>query len=249
MTEQLDLYYADGRQFGFVDAASGAIHDLDGCWRGWAEPNGDAFRADGQYVGRLDREGYLLRDPARPAPPPREPPPPAAPRLPARLDHANRGTYRLRGTGLVDALPELAAIPPNSDPPCGSASPAPGRKLVVLVAVEEARRRQAVGDALADAGYAVLEAGDGDEAMACARGRVGPVDLLLADLHLPGAMTGAALARRLIGWHPGLRALFMDREAERAEPEEEGGELYAVLRTPVRPDELVRAVRAVLGRD
>ncbi|HKG91833.1 MAG TPA: response regulator [Gemmatimonadaceae bacterium] len=281
----MDLYFADGRIFGSLDRATGAVHDVDGRYRGWVEPDGAVYRADGQYAGQLSPDGYdgyVLREVARPAPPPREPRPPA-PRRPSRPDHANRGTLRLLGTGMVDGLRALAAPDPEGGAPDESAAPprgdVPRRQLVVLVATEDPARCRAVGEVLSAAGYAVLEACSGDDALAAARGRVGPVDLLVADLHLPGEMTGAALARRLTGWHPGLRALFLDGPApdgSAAEPrgfwarlapaapapparpaaaglppnaEEEEGETYAVLRTPVKGEELVRAVRAVLGRE
>ena len=281
----LDLYFADGRLFGCVEPQSGAIHDTEGRFRGWVESDGAVYRADGEYAGDLAEGGYVLRDPSRPAPPRRAPPPAAvaAKCRPPRGPHANRGTLRLAGTGRVDALPALAAAPGTEPPFADSAARPPGddvprRKLVVLVATQDGTQRREFCEALEAAGYAVLEAESGDEALAVARGRVGPVDLLLADLHLSGAMTGAALARTLTGWHPGLRALFLDgaaaarpeRPPERrglwarlapataatpARPapaapdaEEEEGELYAVLRTPVQAEELVRAVRAVLGR-
>lgn len=64
-------------------------------------------------------------------------------------------------------------------------------------------------------GYTVLFAGDGDTALKVAQFHVGPIDLLVTDVVLPG-LSGTQLAERLRALRPHLRVLFisgMVREA------------------------------------
>jgi two-component system, cell cycle sensor histidine kinase and response regulator CckA len=75
---------------------------------------------------------------------------------------------------------------------------------------------------LSEAGYVVLEAGDGAEAIGVARDHPGTIDLLLADIVMPG-MHGRELVRQLRSARQGLRALYMSGyEPSRTENEVEG---------------------------
>ena len=61
---------------------------------------------------------------------------------------------------------------------------------------------------LAECGYDVLEAGNGSEALAIAGQKEFKVDLLLADIVMPG-ITGRELAERLLAQSPHTRVLYM----------------------------------------
>jgi CheY-like chemotaxis protein len=62
--------------------------------------------------------------------------------------------------------------------------------------------------ALSDAGYRVLAAASGAEALRAAAEHSGPIDLLLTDVIMPG-MNGRELAERLAAARPATPALFL----------------------------------------
>jgi PAS domain S-box-containing protein len=99
--------------------------------------------------------------------------------------------------------------------------------------------RHAVARMLAEAGYHVLAASSGAEALELARGSV---DLVVSDLVMPG-MGGRMLVNRLRAGHPNLRALFISGVERDASVVPSG---TAFLPKPFGADALLRAVRAVL---
>lgn len=63
-------------------------------------------------------------------------------------------------------------------------------------------------DILQGCGYTVLEARDGDEALAISRKHLGDIDVLLTDVVMPG-MGGKALAQELSRERPGTKVVYM----------------------------------------
>jgi CheY-like chemotaxis protein len=127
--------------------------------------------------------------------------------------------------------------------PTGPARP---RQATVLVAEDEEGLRTVMTEVLTAAGYTVLVAADGEEALSLAEAHDGAIDLLLTDLHMP-RMGGRQLALRLGLRVPGLRVLYISSmvNAELAakavtEPHEE------FLPKPVAPDVLVGTVHELL---
>jgi PAS domain S-box-containing protein len=82
-----------------------------------------------------------------------------------------------------------------------------GRETVLVVEDEDAVRRLACR-ILSESGYTVLSAPDAQGALRVAALHVGPLDLLLTDVVLPG-MSGRDLAQRLTELRPEARALAM----------------------------------------
>ena len=78
----------------------------------------------------------------------------------------------------------------------------------LLVAEDEPAVRALTCHVLRAAGYTVLEAGEGEEAVRVAERHAGPIDLLVTDVVMPG-LGGRELAERLAGRHPGLRVLYL----------------------------------------
>lgn len=85
--------------------------------------------------------------------------------------------------------------------------PTRGTETVLLVE-DDAPVRRLIARGLVDAGYTVLQAGDGFEAVQLAEASDARVDLLVTDVVLP-KMTGDAVADRLRARLPDLRVLFM----------------------------------------
>jgi DNA-binding response OmpR family regulator len=117
-----------------------------------------------------------------------------------------------------------------------------GSPELILVVDDLEAMRKFCAHALAQAGYEVVEAASGGEALLLAE-RSG-FDLLLADLTMPG-MSGAALAKALRASRPALPALYMSGEDARSDiphllPHE------AFLLKPFQAEELVARVRKLL---
>jgi PAS domain S-box-containing protein len=93
------------------------------------------------------------------------------------------------------------------------ASAGPGGHERILVAEDEELAREMIADALRGAGYRVLVAASGTEALEI--GCREPVDLLLTDAVLPG-MGGRELAERLSAARPNVRVLYMSGYTENA---------------------------------
>jgi len=118
-----------------------------------------------------------------------------------------------------------------------------GRGETVMVVDDEPLVREAIARFLVGRGYAVVEAGSAEEALAIMDGRPGPVDLLLTDVVMPGKR-GPELARAFRDRFPGRPALLMSGYPEPAAGEEPLAGEY--LEKPVTPDSVARAVRAAL---
>jgi PAS domain S-box-containing protein len=89
-----------------------------------------------------------------------------------------------------------------------------GSEIVLLVEDDEGVRRLA-RVILGHYGYGVLEAATGMEALEVARESDDHIDLLLADVVMPG-MSGLELARALSEVNPGMKVLYMSGYSEEA---------------------------------
>jgi signal transduction histidine kinase/ActR/RegA family two-component response regulator len=121
-----------------------------------------------------------------------------------------------------------------------------GSETVLLVEDDDAVRR--LGERmLRSAGYRVLVARSGPDALALVEeGAADAIHLLVTDVVMPG-MRGSDLAERLMSRHPGLRVLFMSGYSDPTFLEHR---LIArgapFLQKPFSSDALVRKVREVL---
>jgi two-component system, response regulator PdtaR len=66
----------------------------------------------------------------------------------------------------------------------------------VLVAEDDELIRMLIVDALAEAGFKVIEAGHGEEALRILCSRAESFDALFTDINMPGSVDGLELARR-----------------------------------------------------
>jgi CheY-like chemotaxis protein len=99
-----------------------------------------------------------------------------------------------------------------------------------------------VAEELRAGGYVVLEAANADEALELlATG--GPVDLLLTDVRMPGALDGAELAHRVRVEHRAMKVVVLS--AHLREPEL-GVEVHGFFAKPVDMPRLARHIKALL---
>jgi len=116
----------------------------------------------------------------------------------------------------------------------------------VLLAEDEDLVRRVVARILSGAGYQVLVAGSGSEALALCEACERPVDILVTDVVMPG-IGGKELATRVAGMFPDVKVLFMtgytDDEVLRRGILDQG---RAIILKPFPPEDLLRKMRAVL---
>ncbi|WP_307873099.1 ATP-binding protein [Paractinoplanes ovalisporus] len=148
------------------------------------------------------------------------------------------------GTTVTVLLP---AAPPSSVADMSSsvpgAVPTGGHGETLLVVDDEAGLRDVAGRILSGAGYRVISAEGGVEALAIASRHDGAIDLLLSDVVMPG-MLGKDLAERLVVARPDTRVLYMSGYAQPVLHSQ--GTLdpgVALLEKPFTADDLLTAVR------
>ncbi|MBI4637645.1 MAG: response regulator [Candidatus Rokubacteria bacterium] len=150
-----------------------------------------------------------------------------------------------RGSTFTLCLPRAddRTEPARSD---GAGVPPSAGAETVLVVDDQAEVRELIRDVLELHWYTVLEARQGDEALALG-GRRDPIDLLITDVVMPG-MSGQELARRLTSSHPVLKVLYISGHGDDALDEQGVRQAESVLlRKPFSVDSLARKVREVLG--
>ncbi len=120
-------------------------------------------------------------------------------------------------------------------------------KQTILVVEDKEPVRSVLLEILNDLGYLVLEASDGEHALELARSHDGPIDLLLADIVMPG-IQGDEVARRLREMRPATRVLFMSGYTKKAVADSLVAESGAAfIPKPFSLPELTEKLRAVLG--
>jgi signal transduction histidine kinase/CheY-like chemotaxis protein len=122
---------------------------------------------------------------------------------------------------------------------------APAHETVLLVE-DESGVRELTRRILSQAGYQVIEASNGEDALTLLGKHTGRIHLLLSDLVMPG-MSGKELAERVVREHREIPVLFMSGYIDR---DVAGEGLFADGRTlitkPFTREELLRRVRASL---
>jgi CheY-like chemotaxis protein/anti-sigma regulatory factor (Ser/Thr protein kinase) len=116
------------------------------------------------------------------------------------------------GTTVTVLLPAAAAEEPE-EPADVDPAPTDGHGETLLVVEDEAALRDVAGRILSGAGYRVLSAECGPEALELAARHEGHIDLLVSDVVMPG-MLGKDLAERLVDARPETRVLYMSGYAQ-----------------------------------
>jgi two-component system, cell cycle sensor histidine kinase and response regulator CckA len=157
------------------------------------------------------------------------------------------------GYVMLDSAPGLGTtvtvlLPAGSrtaapEPAPATTMPRGGSGETLLVVDDEAALRDVAGRILSGAGYHVLAADGGLQALELAALHEGSIDLLLSDVVMPG-MLGKELAERLGAMRPSTRVLFMSGYAQPVLASQgtlEPG--VALLEKPFTAADLLTAVR------
>lgn len=120
--------------------------------------------------------------------------------------------------------------------------------MCVLLVEDEPVIREIMAESLADAGFDVVEAASGDEAMALIRTRVHAFTILVTDFHMPGVATGADVAACLRVEYPGLPVVIASGRPDVFKPAWRTELGYGLLRKPYVPRELVALIRQMTGQ-
>jgi CheY-like chemotaxis protein len=142
-----------------------------------------------------------------------------------------------RGTIVSLYLPAAAASLATMSAPF-EAAPQPGGSIVLLVDDND-EVRGVIADYLRETGYIVMEAASGDAALAVLADS--PVDILVSDLVMPGALDGIGLAREAQRRRPDLKILLISGYRDSAAEAKKLG--LAILGKPFKLGELADALR------
>ncbi|WP_340672337.1 response regulator transcription factor [Bradyrhizobium ottawaense] len=115
--------------------------------------------------------------------------------------------------------------------------------MSVLLVEDDPLIREFVVDALRDAGYHVIHASTGEEALAWCKRHA--ADLLVTDIRLSGEVDGWQIAERCREHNPELPVIYATGFSPTAPRPVPGSRL---LRKPYHPDEVVRMVKELGGK-
>jgi CheY-like chemotaxis protein len=150
-----------------------------------------------------------------------------------------------RGTAFRIYLPVALDLNAAMAPVRTERGPAKGVETILLVEDDDTVR-YLTKRLLERAGYTVLPAGHGGEALRVCEQYEGPIHLIVTDVVMP-EMGGLALVERLLARHPEMRAVFMSgySDAEVVQIRETVAQV-AFLQKPFSYKELTQKVRGVL---
>jgi len=152
-----------------------------------------------------------------------------------------------KGTSFTVLLP-LAQEPRRRDAEPSRAPDEGARPATVLVVDDEDIIRALMKRALEEAGYEVLLARNGREALDSLARHRGAVDLVLSDLVMP-VMGGRELANRLRADYPGLPVVWMSGHPKDAVPvSSDAASAGLFLQKPIAQDMLVETLARALER-
>jgi PAS domain S-box-containing protein len=151
-----------------------------------------------------------------------------------------------RGSAFKIYLPSAGPSSPHRDASTAESRVVRGSETILLVEDNEHARKLA-RRVLVDAGYRVLVASSGEEAIALFEGKTEPIDLVLTDVIMPG-ITGPELAHWLSERLPSVKVLFASGYSDEAIVRHgvlEPGTSF--VQKPYTPVTLTRQVRDALS--
>ena len=152
------------------------------------------------------------------------------------------------GAGAAITLYLPAADGPASADPASIRSPAPGRAsgVRVLVVEDDADVLQATREGLSELGFSVATAPNAAEALVLIQQGL-EIDLLFADIAMPGGVSGVELARQARRLRPQLKMLLTTGYAEAALDLDD--DAPPLMSKPYQHDDLARRILEALQED
>jgi two-component system cell cycle sensor histidine kinase/response regulator CckA len=151
------------------------------------------------------------------------------------------------GTAVHVLLPSIdAVVEPRKRRPAALPTPAPHPAGTVLLVEDNADVRALFAAFLRQAGFAVIEAADGRDALERFDSQAAAIDVVVTDVVMPN-MSGPALASALRTRRPELKVIFVSGYADELDLERGSPSRPAVLHKPVTRSALVRKVSAVMA--
>ena len=121
-----------------------------------------------------------------------------------------------------------------------------GRSETILLVEDDDAVRVVTRRALEKAGYTVLDAVSGHDAIRVAAGYAGEIDAIVADVVMPG-MSGPACVERIRSRWPAVPALYVSGHADDVLDEHGVDRTRNFVHKPFTPTDLMRAIRELLG--
>lgn len=150
-----------------------------------------------------------------------------------------------QGTSFRIYLP-LAKGTDRAEPARVASAPGGRGHEVILLADDDASVRAAMVRMLKRLGYQVIDAEDGDAALALSEQHTGPLHLLITDVVMP-RMGGKQLAEKLLQTNPQLKVLFASGYTDsQIDQYEDLGQGVSFLPKPFTEPDLSRKVREML---
>jgi two-component system cell cycle sensor histidine kinase/response regulator CckA len=119
---------------------------------------------------------------------------------------------------------------------------------IVLIVEDDELVRELIELGLQRDGYRLLLAAEAEQALQLADTSAEPIDLIVADVNLPGRDgDGRQLAAQIGQRHPNARVLFISGAPEVVPLRDAGGRPASFLHKPFTPSVLREAARAALG--
>jgi signal transduction histidine kinase len=162
--------------------------------------------------------------------------------LPA-IERPSARELSLEPSSIMPALPEVftkQASPLGSIRCAGKATGESGGKTILLVD-DHAPARKSMQRVLLNAGYRILAASSGKQALKVFAEHAGAVDLLIADFTMPG-MNGQEVAETLLGQKPDLKVLMISGYPHTRD----GRGAVALIRKPFSGRALIKRVVEVI---
>jgi two-component system, cell cycle sensor histidine kinase and response regulator CckA len=152
-----------------------------------------------------------------------------------------------KGSTFTVYLPLAAEVEDVAPPPLRPPRRIGELRGTVLIAEDEDAVRILVRTVLSSAGFRVLEAASGTEAASLLENLDAPIDLLIADVVMPG-LVGPDLARQVLERFPETRILYITGYATHsAIPPEFLNDQDALLQKPFLPEQLLARVHERLA--
>ncbi|MBW4021911.1 MAG: response regulator [Proteobacteria bacterium] len=119
--------------------------------------------------------------------------------------------------------------------------------MCVLLVEDEYLIREIMAESLEDAGYAVVRASTGDEAIELLEELPMALTALVTDFHMPGRMDGAGVASAVRGKWPGMPVVIASGRPDILQQSWQATEGYRLLMKPYGPRQLIGLLEEILS--